>query len=84
MTIVFRRKKIVIFTITISFVLKITITIIGLKITITIISVEKMERIQGRATKIVFELRNLSENDRLTAVAALHESKCRKCDTCFF
>ncbi len=31
-------------------------------------SVEKMERIQGRATKMVFELRNLSENDRLTAL----------------
>ena len=27
-----------------------------------------MERIQGRATKMVFELRNLSENDRLTAL----------------
>ncbi len=27
-----------------------------------------MERIQGRATKKVFELRNLSENDRLTAL----------------
>jgi len=31
-------------------------------------SAEKMERIQGRATKMVFELRNLSENDRLTAL----------------
>jgi hypothetical protein len=31
-------------------------------------SVEKMERIQGRATKMVFELRHLSENDRLTAL----------------
>ena len=31
-------------------------------------SVEKMERIQGRTNKMVFELRHLSENDRLTAL----------------